>query len=166
VPPRERAAPCVHQDTSGVRTQERVRGGRRRGVVEVSCRRMSLFLKDTHESHDSIRKPLVRTGNRAHVVSTALLRAAPRNAEQTVQRLSDERLCSCIRQVHCTTSHTSDRPRRSRHRPPPATGRNCCSSLSTLCVYVLLTYMTLNMSHAAPVPVDKIYSEPATGLLG
>jgi hypothetical protein len=33
--------------------------------VEVSCRRMSLFLKDTHESHDSIRKPLVRTGNRA-----------------------------------------------------------------------------------------------------
>jgi hypothetical protein len=43
--------------------------------VEVSCRRMSLFLKDTHESHDSIRKPLVRTGNRAHDSSPLLLKA-------------------------------------------------------------------------------------------
>ena len=38
--------------------------------MEVSCRRMSLFLKDTHESHDSIRKPLVRTGNRARKLRT------------------------------------------------------------------------------------------------
>ena len=35
--------------------------------MEVSCRRMSLFLKDTHESHDSIRKPLVENRQpRAH----------------------------------------------------------------------------------------------------
>lgn len=32
--------------------------------MEVSCRRMSLFLKDTHESHDSIRKPLETSENR------------------------------------------------------------------------------------------------------
>ena len=85
--------------------------------MEVSCRRMSLFLKDTHESHDSIRKPLVRTGNRA-----------AHEAASSTADANCAALCSCIRQAHCTTSHTSDRPRRSRHRPPappPATGRNC-----------------------------------------
>jgi hypothetical protein len=81
--------------------------------VEVSCcRRMSLFLKDTHESHDSIRKPLVRTGNRAAL--TPRTQAASSTADANFAAL-----CSCIRQAHCTTSHTSDRPRRSRHRPRP-----------------------------------------------
>lgn len=104
--------------------------------MEVSCRRMSLFLKDTHESHDSIRKPLVENRQpRARTHPSRLQRASNcgpvRTAyapPQSCARLTSFVQLSCIRQAHCTTSHTSDRPRRSRHRPPappPATGRNC-----------------------------------------
>ena len=65
--------------------------------MEVSCRRMSLFLKDTHESYDSLR-PL------SNVCSFVQLHTA---------------------QAHCTTSHTSDRPRNlaargTGPRPPPS----------------------------------------------
>ena len=80
--------------------------------MEVSCRRMSLFLKDTHESYDSLR-PL------SNVCSFVQLHT----------------LASTLHDVAHVRS--SSQPRRSRHRPPPATlrSRNCCSSLSTLCTY-------------------------------
>ena len=79
--------------------------------MEVSCRRMSLFLKDTHESYDSLR-PL------SNVCSFVQLHTA-----STLHDVAHVR--------------SSSQPRRSRHRPPPATlrSRNCCSSLSTLCTY-------------------------------
>ena len=78
--------------------------------MEVSCRRMSLFLKDTHESHDSIRKPLVRTGH------NAALRRAHSSTEQTVQ------LCAAAYGKH--TARRRTRPivlaaRGTAPRPPP-----------------------------------------------
>ena len=115
-------------------------GGRRRGVVEVSCRRMSLFLKDTHESHDSIsiRKPLETSREPA---TARALTPPDCNVQATVVRCA--RLTHLLSRVHglpalCSYpaygKHTARRrtrpigPRRSRHRPPappPATGRNC-----------------------------------------
>ena len=44
--------------------------------MEVSCRRMSLFLKDTHESHDSIRKPLVENAATARAAAHSPLPTA------------------------------------------------------------------------------------------
>ena len=88
--------------------------------MEVSCRRMSLFLKDTHESHDSIRKPLVRTGNRARALTSTL------SNQQTVQ------LCAAA----AYGKHTARRRTRpivlaargTAPRPPPvATARHVMS---------------------------------------
>ena len=116
-------------------------GGRRRGVVEVSCRRMSLFLKDTHESHDSIRKPLVE--NRQ---PRAPLTPPDCNVQATVVRCA--RLTHLLSRVHglpalCSYpaygKHTARRRTRPivlaargtaprRPRPPPvATARHVMS---------------------------------------
>ena len=104
--------------------------------MEVSCRRMSLFLKDTHESHDSIRKPLVENRQpRAHsplpTATCKQLWSGAHGLRTSSVVCTAYQLCAAILHTASTlhdVAHVRDRPRRSRHRPPappPATGRNC-----------------------------------------